>query len=138
MTLPELEACLDHLGVRLSAREDRLHYQAPKGVMTPELKAWLVIHKAALLARLASPPGPYSCDSEGVISRDRPRPAGPPEADLARRSAYWVAPDLTADELDALDEIVAVPPGAPWPALGGLMEEGRRHNAAVLARKGRR
>jgi hypothetical protein len=47
---------LDRLGVRLSARGDRLHFQAPKGVLTPEIKAALVCHKPALQAMLASPP----------------------------------------------------------------------------------
>jgi hypothetical protein len=56
MTLPELQACLDRLGVRVSACEDRLHYQAPKGVLTQEIKAALACHKTALLALLAGPP----------------------------------------------------------------------------------
>ena len=49
MTLPELRACLDRLGVRLSVR---LVVDAPVGVLTPEVKAALADHKPALLALL--------------------------------------------------------------------------------------
>ena len=56
MTLPDLQAGLDRLGVVLSARGDRLVIDAPAGALTPEIKAALATHKPALLARLADPP----------------------------------------------------------------------------------
>ena len=56
MTLTELHALLGRLGVELTARGDRLHYKAPAGALTPEVKAALATHKPALLARLADPP----------------------------------------------------------------------------------
>ncbi len=56
MTLPELQSCLDRLGVSLSLR---LVVDAPVGVMTPEVKSALLAHKPALLALLvATPPAP--------------------------------------------------------------------------------
>jgi hypothetical protein len=51
MTLDDLTATLDTLGVRLSAR---LVVDAPYGVLTPEIKSALSAHKPALLARLAA------------------------------------------------------------------------------------
>ena len=56
MTLTELHALLERLGVELSASGERLHYKAPAGALTPEVKAALATHKPALLARLADPP----------------------------------------------------------------------------------
>src|SRR5262249_18668677 len=45
MTLPELHAVLDRLGVELTARGDKLHYKAKSGSLTPEIKAALAAHK---------------------------------------------------------------------------------------------
>jgi hypothetical protein len=109
MTLPELQACLDRLGFRLSARGVRLQFQCPKGVLTPEIKSALVIHKPALLASLASPP----------------EPAAQPE------SPYWFPPNLTADDAAAIQEIRS------WPlddrsSFAESSEAGRKHNEAVL------
>jgi len=58
MTLIHLRTLLDHLGVELTARGDRLHYKAAAGVLTPEVKAALVRHKAALLATTAGAADP--------------------------------------------------------------------------------
>jgi hypothetical protein len=84
MTLPELQTCLERLGVKLSLR---LVVDAPAGVMTPEVKHALATHKPALLAMLAvgSPPvrpdwdrlsrerwGPAVGDSAPGIVIDRP------------------------------------------------------------------
>ena len=49
MTLPELVETLKVRGVKLSLR---LVVDAPRGVMTDEIKAALVAHRGALLARL--------------------------------------------------------------------------------------
>ena len=94
MNLPELQACLDRLGVRLSLR---LVVDAPAGVMTRELKAALAAHKPRLLAQLAGvdsrahrahdrtdPAGPPASEPPGTDGADRP---GPPPADRRRRLA---------------------------------------------------
>jgi hypothetical protein len=54
MTIAELEARLDRLGIVLSARGDKLHFKAPPGVLTPALKTELAACKSALLARLVN------------------------------------------------------------------------------------
>lgn len=65
-TAAELLAHLRERGVRVATIEDgtRLRYDAPKGVVTPELLALLVLHKSAMLALLAkeeapAPPDPF-------------------------------------------------------------------------------
>lgn len=50
MTLPELTEALDALGVRLSVR---LVVDAPRGVLTPEIRDALAVHKPLLLLRLS-------------------------------------------------------------------------------------
>ena len=75
MTLIHLRTLLDHLGVELTARGDKLHYKAAAGVLTPEVKAALAAHKAALLATLAGTDGP-----------------GPPPADRGWRRAVATWP----------------------------------------------
>ena len=49
MNLPELVEALEARGVKLSLR---LVVDAPRGVMTDQIKAALAVHKPALLARL--------------------------------------------------------------------------------------
>lgn len=56
MTAPEVLRELDSLGVRLDIRGDKVHYVAPKGVMTPERKERLREIKPHLLALLGEPP----------------------------------------------------------------------------------
>jgi hypothetical protein len=73
MTLPELHALLDRLEVKLSIRGDRLHYQAPAGEMTAEIKAALAAHKEVLLANLAGRPEPTPAVAP-VNRRWPPRP----------------------------------------------------------------
>lgn len=46
------------LGVRLEARGKRLHVDAPKGALTPELLEVLRAHKAEILAVLGATTGP--------------------------------------------------------------------------------
>jgi hypothetical protein len=94
MTLPALHAHLDRLGVELTARGDRLHFKAPAGVMTEELRAALLAHKPALLALLvraddrSDPPGPPASEPPGPPGSDTP---GPPPADRSWRRivALW-------------------------------------------------
>ena len=54
MTAAEVLAETRRRGILLSARGDRLRYDAPVGVMQAELRAALVEHKAELLALLGS------------------------------------------------------------------------------------
>ena len=54
MTALQLLANLRTRGVVLSARGDRLAFDAPAGVMTPDLRAVLASRKRELLAMLAS------------------------------------------------------------------------------------
>src|SRR5262245_12603834 len=93
MNLPELQACLDRCGVRLSSRSvagapPKLVVDAPAGVLTEELKAALVECKATLLARLAVEPGP----TEGPAAEPE-APAAPadwpPEWHDAPRDGHW-------------------------------------------------
>src|SRR5579883_2493904 len=98
MTLPELRALLDRLGIVLSARGDRLHWAAPPGAMTPEVKTALATHKAALLRLL-----------HDTLGESAPPPWPPRPAELARWPVEWRARwGLLANALQ--DE------GVPWPA----------------------
>jgi hypothetical protein len=56
MTTVERIAYLRQAGVELSANAGRLHYRAPAGALTPELRAVLTRHKSALLAALSGDP----------------------------------------------------------------------------------
>jgi hypothetical protein len=87
VTLLELQSCLERRGVRLSARGDKLHFVAPKGALTPSIRAILIDQKPALLASLAgveaSVPVPARAGSPPAPS---PRPS--PRADpIVTRSA---------------------------------------------------
>jgi hypothetical protein len=53
MTLAELLTVVRAADIRLEARGDRLLFDAPRGALTPELRAALVQQKAALLMQLA-------------------------------------------------------------------------------------
>jgi site-specific DNA-methyltransferase (adenine-specific) len=94
MTLLDLRACLDRLGVRLSLRGDRLVADAPAGSLTGEIKAALLAHKPALVALLAR--GNDRTDAAGPPAGEPTRPArpdgwGPPPADRSWRRivAHW-------------------------------------------------
>ncbi len=89
MTLTELHARLDRLGITLSARGDRLHFEAPKGSMTPEIKAALATHKPALLALLSGveQPAPWP-----------PRPAELADWPVERREEWGRLANQLEDE----------------------------------------
>jgi hypothetical protein len=53
MTADQLMIEAARLGIALEARGDRLHVEAPVGVVTPELRFELARHKPALVALLA-------------------------------------------------------------------------------------
>jgi hypothetical protein len=53
MTLPEVLTVVQTAGIRLEARGERLHVEAPPGAVTPALREALTTHKPALLVLLA-------------------------------------------------------------------------------------
>jgi hypothetical protein len=53
MTMPELLTTVRAAGIHLKARGSRLHVDAPRGVITPELRDALARHKAEILTALA-------------------------------------------------------------------------------------
>lgn len=53
MNVAEMIYELRQAGVIIEARGDRLHIEAPKGLLTPERREVLRAHKAELLVRLA-------------------------------------------------------------------------------------
>src|SRR5438034_73714 len=53
MTALDLLSIAKTAGIRLEARGDRLHVEAPVGTLTPELRDQLTRHKSELLSRLA-------------------------------------------------------------------------------------
>lgn len=55
MTSVELFTTLSHLGVELRAEGGLLHYRAPQGVLTPDLKDAMKAHKPDLLKLLKTP-----------------------------------------------------------------------------------
>jgi TubC N-terminal docking domain len=85
-----LEALRAH-GVSVTAVADRLRVEAPRGVLTPEVREQLALHKAELLSLLATA---------------RPEPSAPPRG-VCRRCGQLAAPNLLnscepcADELHA-------------------------------------
>ncbi len=60
----ELMVELEQLGVQLRARGEKLGIRAPKGVLTPALKARLARHKGQLLELLGAAPGNGDGDPE--------------------------------------------------------------------------
>ena len=56
MTAPDLLAALSAIGATVQAVEDRLRIEAPRGALTPELRAALAEQKPALLSLLREPP----------------------------------------------------------------------------------
>lgn len=83
MTAQELLDLLAARGVRLTATGDRLHIDAAKGVLTPELRATLAERKAALLEVLRGPDDPS------------PQPAAEPP---------WVGQRIAIEDLPAFKE----------------------------------
>src|SRR3989337_2965400 len=66
MSADELLVTCRQAGIVLSAAGDRLRYDAPRGALTPELRAALACHKPALLAALA-PVAEYVTLQGGLI-----------------------------------------------------------------------
>ena len=56
MTAPELLAALTAVGASIQVVDDRLRIEAPRNVVTPELRSALAEQKPALLTLLREPP----------------------------------------------------------------------------------
>ena len=87
MSVFPLIADLRRRGIELTAKGDRLHYRAPRGVLSPELLAELRSHKPELLAELTQ------C---GDSSETAALESGVPAAflvDSPRYGVVWVATD---------------------------------------------
>jgi hypothetical protein len=56
MTVDGLLAKVEQLGIVLTVKGDRLHVQAPKGILTADLRRALAAQKPDLIRRLAAPP----------------------------------------------------------------------------------
>ncbi len=64
MTPTELIADLRARGIILSVVDSRLRVDAPRGVITADIREWIATHKAKLMELLLRPPSPpysYLC-----------------------------------------------------------------------------
>jgi hypothetical protein len=105
MTFDSLLDALSAAGVLLAVEDGRLRIDAPAGALTPELRAALAEHKAALLAHLASsaepapalpeilrvPLEPGSSPSEWLAARGLKIVGGTPNFGGALRPMLYVA-----------------------------------------------
>jgi hypothetical protein len=91
MTVDELLTELSRLSVKVTINEDRLHIDAPAGVLTPELRAALAEHKALLLQQLSLPG--WSTDLSCQLLRIPLSLDQPPSAWLAERGLRIVGGD---------------------------------------------
>jgi hypothetical protein len=116
MTLHELLAALDAGGVSLSLR---LVVDAPRGVLTEELKAALLAHKPLLLARLGrTAEWEYlSTLHWGPALEDQPEAGDPDPYALAERRAIQMEDDSSdkssCDVTDATRPSAGEPPCPP-------------------------
>ena len=111
-------------GIRLQVagdRRDRLHFDAPAGALTPELRAALLEHKATLLALLA-PVTEFVTLKGGLVL---PLPAVLLALDLERRGFRL--------SLDAEDHIVIDPQAAFTEIDVIAIDHWRLHLAALLS-----
>jgi hypothetical protein len=114
VTLPDLAATLDDLGVRLSVR---LVVDAPRGVLSEEIKTALSAHKVLVLQRVVRELvwaelstcrwGPVAADPTPGIIIDRPDPA--------RRVAAFEAADRHDSYAVAEREAIQAEAEVTWP-----------------------
>lgn len=114
-------------GIRLQARGDRLHFDAPAGAMTPELRQRLAENKAGLLAALCQPTAADATDTRTALLAladrlgiDRSAVVRIPSADLPLWAA--VPAEVLPDYLRGLDDLATraagkVPVGDSAPIL---------------------
>jgi hypothetical protein len=128
MTLPDLLDLFSARGVKISLR---LRVEAPRSVLTEEIKAALEVHKPLLLMRLAR-------EAQDARAADLVSVRLGPIADDSSQALprCWVAPNLTAEEAIALAQVL----NEPWPegSLAESIAEAQRHNAAVLGKPEKR
>jgi len=99
MTAPtELLADLKRRGVILEAIGDRLRVDAPAGMLTPELRQALVVHKAELLELLAPAGNPAPTVTGDSASAEPASPAGMSPLDALRPYlGRWLFPSEAAE-----------------------------------------
>ena len=115
MNTSELLSRLEDLGIRLWAEGNRLHYEAPPGVLSPELRAQLIQHKAEILELLLK---------AEEVSRSKPPPLRP-------FSRSETAPLSFAQErLWFMDQLV-VPGSSPYNIVRMLRVSGPLNIAAL-------
>ncbi|MEW6733020.1 MAG: amino acid adenylation domain-containing protein, partial [Acidobacteriota bacterium] len=76
MSIALFLADLNKLGIEISVEEERLHYSAPKGRLTPDLRIELIRRKQEIINFLSKSKSVHNCDSLALvaISRDKPLP----------------------------------------------------------------
>ena len=94
MTTHELLTAAQTAGITLEARGDRLHIEAPRGSLTPELRDTLAERKAELLALLAPPQRFVTLQPTGLTM---PRAAVDFAMDLERRGFKLSVSDRDID-----------------------------------------
>ncbi|ARV58876.1 hypothetical protein BZZ01_09735 [Nostocales cyanobacterium HT-58-2] len=94
MILAKFLESLFQKGVELWSSDHRLHYRAPKGIMTPELRAELVKNKAEILAFLHQFNTNVSSTSESLMltSKDRDLPLS------FVQEEFWLVEQITPGE----------------------------------------
>lgn len=116
MTPAELLDEASHRGVRLFVVGSELRFRAPRGALTPELKAALVEHKSALLellGRPAAPPRPANLtvgelerleERAGILEFDAGLSRSEAEAEALR--AFLARPEQARGAVEPLDGTV--------------------------------
>jgi hypothetical protein len=111
MILPELLARIGRLGVKLSVMDDgKLEVDAPAGVLEPELRSALAVHKSAIVAALTKP----------AVAVPPPWPPRPDELvayEVAHGVVERVKPPLgmtDAEAVVAIDRAFSDPATAGW------------------------
>jgi len=121
VTISDLLASCDAVGVHVEVRGDHLHVEAPAGVVTAALRDALRRHKADLLTLLA-PVTAFVTLRGGLVL---PVPALALALDLERRGFQM--------GLDADQQFQIVPAGALTELDQAAIQRWRRHLGAIVA-----
>lgn len=103
MNVRELVADLAERGVTLSAHEGRIAYEAPRGVLTPVIKAQLIEHRSEVLSALQSP---RVGDGLGGIEPAEPSSVTVAELCAMRLSEFAQASLMVEVRSEVLGEVV--------------------------------
>ena len=87
MNTAELLTEVQRRGIQLRAEGASLHYQAPKGTLTADLRAKLKAHKAELLTALEKPTAERIAQDHGLTLADLKQAAGPDWAKVENDTA---------------------------------------------------